>query len=511
MNRATILSAVILVVMNIGQSQSLAQAVSRDSDVGVPEPNQANQSRNAPETEVEHLKRRIEDLERQNRAMMDMLVEIRNKLAGSSQLTVARQTTTPGDESARFPNPSARESNATPAESKNPPPGNTTSTGQGQPAQNEPVRWSELTSENNRLKLYGFLRLDLDIDSQRPNSAQAPLFITSADPRIGKADAGSFSMHPRLTRFGVDYSGPKISTLDDAKLTGKLELDFENGGSESRQIIRIRHAYLKMGWDDFSILAGQTWDVFSPLFPTVNNDTLMWTAGNVGDRRPQFRFAYEPKVGKSQWSLIGAAGLTGAIDGQDIDNNSFRDGEESGKPDVQARVGYSRPLWVTDQAFSIGASGVYAWLTTSRPVTTANRTDFTSQLINIDYTLPITSRVLLRGEGWWGRNMGDLRGGAGQGITPTGRDVRGRGGWSELSIKFSRYFSMHPGFTTDDPRDGDLPGGGRTRNRAFYIANRLTPGGNFQIGFDYLRWKTNYKGFLPGIDNRVNIFFQYSY
>jgi hypothetical protein len=107
-------------------------------------------------------------------------------------------------------------------------------------------------------------------------------------------------MHPRSTRFGVDYSGPKVPGLGDADLSGKLELDFENGGSESRQIIRIRHAYLQLAKNDVSILAGQSWDVFSPLFPTVDNDTLLWNAGNLGDRRPQFRFSYDPKVGRGR-------------------------------------------------------------------------------------------------------------------------------------------------------------------------------------------------------------------
>jgi hypothetical protein len=133
-------------------------------------------------------------------------------------------------------------------------------------------------------------------------------------------------------------------------------------------------------------------------------------------------------------------------------------------------------------------------------------------VVNIDYTLPLASRVSLRGEGWWGRNMSDTRGGAGQGINlANGREIRGRGGWSELSVKPSRYYSFHPGFTTDDPVDEDIPTGGRTRNQAFYFGNRVTPGGNFLIGFDYLRWRTSFKGFSRGVDNRVNLFFQYSY
>ena len=51
---------------------------------------------------------------------------------------------------------------------------------------------------------------------------------------------------------------------------------------------------------------------------------------------------------------------------------------------------------------------------------------------------------------------------------------RGRGGWGEASFRLSRYFSVSPGFTTDDPVDSDLPSGGRTRTRAFYEARGFT-------------------------------------
>jgi hypothetical protein len=442
--------------------------------------------------EVESLKHRVEEVENQNRLLMQIVTELKAKLDGASATEIKRTTTAPAPVHT-LPSPDRAQAAPQPAQAD----------------KNQPARWSELVSEGNRIKFYGFLRLDLDIDSQHPNNTQIPLFITSPDPVAGGNTNGDFSMHPRLTRFGIDFSGPRIASLGDAKLSGKLETDFENGGTESRQIIRIRHAYLRLDWRDFSILAGQTWDTVSPLFPTVNNDTLQWNAGNVGDRRPQLRAAYEPKVGRGKFSFTGGIGLTGAIDALDLDNNGFRDGEESSRPDVQGRVGYAYPIG-HDRSASFGISSFYGFLQTARPI--AGRTDYHIQLTNADFTLPLTSFFALRGEGWWGRNMSDVRGGAGQGINvATGREIRGRGGWSEANIKVSRYLSLNPGFSTDDPVDADVPNGGRTRNRAFYLANRITPGGNFLIGADYLRWQTNYKGLRRGIDNRVNLFFQYSF
>jgi hypothetical protein len=432
--------------------------------------------------ELDALKKRVAELESQNRRMAEQLAALEALLRPAQPAPAAAAAVPAPVKSVVQP--------ATPVRT-------------AQPAENSKAGNGEAAPS---LKFYGMMRLDIDIDTQRPNSPQAPLFISS--PSGG--EGGSFAMHPRLTRFGVDLTGPRVSALGGAALSGKLETDFENGGSESRQIIRIRHAYLKSSWKDFSLLAGQTWDVFSPLFPTVNNDTLMWTAGNLGDRRPQLRAAYEPKAGKGQLSFAGAIGVTGVVDALDLDGNGYADGIQSARPDVQWRVGYSRPSWVGGQAFALGGSMFHGWLGVTRPI--GGKTLLAADGYNADLTLPLTHALTFRGEGWWGRNMSDFRGGAGQGINAAaGRVVRGRGGWAELQLRINRYWLVAPGFTTDNPVKADLAAGSRSRNRAFYIANRFTLGGKLETGFDYLRWRTDYLGLLPGFDNRFNIFFQYGF
>jgi hypothetical protein len=222
------------------------------------------------------------------------------------------------------------------------------------------------------------------------------------------------------------------------------------------------------------------------------------------------RVAYEPKAGDLKLSFIGGVGLTGAIDSLDLDANGVRDGEESARPNIQGRVGLSHYIGTKERVASFGVSGLYGFTKTARPV--AGRTEFRSQGVNVDFVLPVADRLSFKGEGWWGRNMSDFRGGAGQGInSATGQEIRGRGGWGEANIKLSRYFSLNPGFSTDDPVDEDIPAGGRTRNRSLFIANRITFSGNLLFGADYLRWKTNFRGFLRGIDNRVNVFLQFNF
>ncbi len=438
--------------------------------------------------EIARLEARVAELERQNRQMLELLKQMEARLNGA-----AAAEPKPASASSVVPAPRpASKAGFSPAPAPAPAPASA------------PAALETITEGGSGLRVYGMLRMDMDIDTQRPNNAQTPLFVTSPDAGRG----GSFSMHPRLTRFGVSLRGPHLEALGNAAISGQLETDFENGGSESRQIIRIRHAYLKAAWGGFSVLAGQTWDVFSPLFPTVNNDTLMWTAGNVGDRRPQLRATWEPRVGKTTFSLSSAMGLAGAVDALDLDGNGYRDGEQSMRPNLQSRAAVSLPLWVAGQPASVGGSMFYGWLGITQP--TGARTLLPSSGYNVDYSLPLAAPLALRGEAWWGRNMGDFRGGAGQSFL-AGRPVRGRGGWSELKVRVNRFWSIAPGFTTDNPVLRDLTPGSRARNRAFYFGNRFTPGGKIEFGVDYLRWQTDYVARDRGTDNRFNLFLQYGF
>jgi hypothetical protein len=353
------------------------------------------------------------------------------------------------------------------------------------------------------------MRVDMITDSARPDNAQIPFFVLSSDSRASGSDVGSFTLHPRLSRFGLSFSGPAVETLGQARLAGQFEIDFQNGGRESRQIVRIRHANLKLTKGAFSLLAGQTWDVISPLLPTVNGDTLMWNAGNLGDRRPQITASWEQRAGAGRMSLTGGVALTGAIDGLDLDSDGFRDGEESSRPNVQARLGYSHASHVAGQRWSFGVWGHRGWERTMRPI--AGRTHFASQSTGLDLVVPFASRLALRGEAWSGRNLSDVRGGIGQGInTQTGAAIRSRGGWIETNLKLHSRVQISPGFTIDDPCDTDLASQGRMRNRAFYVAHRIQLR-SFLVGADYLRWLTDYKDLQRGADNRFNLFFQYGF
>jgi hypothetical protein len=452
----------------------------------------------AVEKEIEMLKARLAELEQYVKSQ-------------KGQPPSATQTNAPATPSST---PSAQSASA--AKTAPPP-------GADKPAESGFVRWNELVAGKSHFKLYGFLRLDAIYDSSRPNNTQIPAFIRSEDPAAPAAirsdrNDDDLTIHPRLTRFGIDFTGPEIERLGGAKTSGKAEIDFYNlPSSESRNAPRMRHAYLKLTWDTASLLAGQTSDIISPIFPIVNPDFVMWGAGNVGDRRPQLRGEFAPKVGPGNFILQGEAGLTSANDGQDLDPaaaGAFRDGEASGKPTLQARAAYAFPLW-QNQKFEIGVWGHRAWESTDTPIGTSGERDFDSEAAGLDIVVPLCRDIVwLKGEVWTGKNLSDIRGGILQGInTATGREVDSQGGWLELGVRPVKWFSLHGGYSFDNPDNEDLRGSAippRTRNSIWYGALRayFDP---IEIGLDYLNWTTDYLGVGSGHDHRFQSYISYKF
>lgn len=380
------------------------------------------------------------------------------------------------------------------------------------------ISFEDIIGKGNSLKFYGFIRLDAIYDDSRMSNSQTPYYVLSEDKAAGgKKDDEVFTMHPRLSRLGIDFNGSQVPNLANGKVSGKLEIDFQNGGSESRAIPRYRQMYLKVKWDDLSVLAGQTWDIISPLMPSVNNDTLMWNTGNLGDRRAQLRLAYEPKIGDGVLSFVGGGGLTGAVDAKDLDGDGVRDGEDSGEPQVQARIGYAVAApWAAGNKAEFGVYGAYLWEDAQ------TKGDYEGKVAGVDFIIPLSQVLALRGEAWTGQDLSDLRGGIGQGVnTTTGEEIKSKGGWIELLYK-RQSNSLALGWTSDDPDNDDLPSSGtiaangttsdgRTKNEAYYVSERFRAGGGVEMGIDYLYWQTDYKTLKKGTDNRVNLVFQYNF
>jgi hypothetical protein len=429
------------------------------------------------------LRRRIAQLEAQNAAILEQLAEIQSRLPQTPANVLASRGVEVASTTPIVPSTiaaAAAAPQAAPAQAAAPP---------------------TVQTEGNRsmITFYGFARLDAVFEDSRINSSQTPTFVPSEAE--GAENRSNFTLHPRLTRFGMNYrQAAPMDTMDGATLSGRIELDFHNAGSNSRAIPRYRHVFLNLAWGPHSILAGQTSDIISPLFPTVNSDTLMWNAGNLGDRRAQFRYAFGRATGVN---LQFGAGLTGAIDGQDRDANGVLDGEQSTMPNFQGRLGYASAKVI---------AGVWShYGRTHTDTAFAGKNDFDHYSYGADFDLRFTPQVSLRGEAFAGSALSDVRGSVGQSFnTTTGKEIDSRGGWIELGIRPGRYF-LSLGHTVDDPKNGHVPANGQTLNRSWYVTNQFRLAPPVTAGIDYTFWQTRFKGLPEGTDNRINLYLMYGF
>jgi len=146
---------------------------------------------------------------------------------------------------------------------------------------------------------YGQLWGSMMYGSSRWAPGQFILYVPSADGLLGEGE-DSFVIDTRRTRLGMNITGPEIPMFGCAKSGAQVEVDFMGlagnvvGGSvlptgENFAGLLMRHAFAEIKTDNWRLLAGQTWDVISPLNPVMLTYAVGWAGGNIGFRRMQIR------------------------------------------------------------------------------------------------------------------------------------------------------------------------------------------------------------------------------
>ena len=250
----------------------------------------------------------------------------------------------------------------------------------------------------------------------------------------------------------------------------------------------------------WTLLAGQDWDVISPLNPVANNDIVHWGSGNLGDRRPQLTLRNSKEAGAGRIVTEAGVALAGAVSSSSV-VGGLRSGENSGRPMFHGRMGYHGTtdsggdyqfgLWAHDSEFEYDATG-------------AGEETFGSWSVGLDAVVPLLSdRLWAKGELWRGENLADVRGGILQGVNPsTGEEIQAEGGFLELGWGATEHLTLYAGYAYDDPEDSDLDAFQRSKNTVPYLAARWNHGA-LRYGIEVLRWETEYVGLEEGDALRI--------
>jgi len=318
---------------------------------------------------------------------------------------------------------------------------------------------------------YGYVKLDVIHDTGLGHPGN--YIFWAKNP--GDSDS-TFHLTANQTRVGLNLKGISFGNFD---VTGKIEIDFHGGNAENKAYNFMRHAFLKISNGSFSIIAGQTSDIISPLVPSTLNYTVAWAAGNIGYRRPQFAFKQDFKTGKNVFTIH--AGITRTI-AADYDGDGIEDGMAAGHPTVQARVGGK--FAIGSGSLQIGFSGHYG--------KSKGAVEYDSNSINFDFLLAIKKFKIIA-EYFSGKNIGAYLGGIIQNVNAaTAEEVEAKGFYVNAVAALSKKVDISVGYGMDDPEDANLWDGARAKNTTVFgnFVIKLSP--SLKVGLEISNWVTDY-------------------
>ncbi len=261
----------------------------------------------------------------------------------------------------------------------------------------------------------------------------------------------------------------------------KLEFDFYGLGAsksndfskENKPAPMLRHAYIKVTKGNWSLLAGQTSDVISPLVPKTVNYTVAWGQGNIGYRRPQFRISGVVPV-TDAFKIKTAVAASRTLGG-DLDDDEIDDGADSAIPTFQGRFAFCSKFGDGGKV-ELGFSGHYGKeeytkteivISESDTFAVASEEPIESWSFNVDFLLKPNDIITLSGEYFTGQVLGSYLGGVLQSVNPLNQEIGSKGGWGMISIKPCKKLMINAGYAWDDPDEEDFaipesPGAGHS-------------------------------------------------
>jgi len=336
---------------------------------------------------------------------------------------------------------------------------------------------------------YGYLKLDASYDQNLTSHGN---FVMWVNPENSTGDDEQFNMTHKQSRFGFKAKG---QGYQDVKIGGQVEFDmYGTASGENKAELLVRHAYLSVETQGFEFLAGQTWDLISPLNPNTLNYAVLWGCGNIGYRRPQLRMTYTTNANPNT-NVKFAAGFfrnigndltptltlsTEVADGSD-------DGTDAGVPSFQGLFEVSHKS--TDgPSFQAGLSGLYGSMKAEGTLGSNESYESNAIIGHLAVTLP--SGLGISGEAYTGSNLTSYFGGINNNNTIEG--VESKGVWASAWLPLSKKVKFSTGLGLDDPNDDNLSAGSRSKNACYYGNITVTPVPLFTVGMEVSQWQTDY-------------------
>ena len=345
------------------------------------------------------------------------------------------------------------------------------------------------------LDWYGYFKLDGSFDQ---NVTSHGNFVMWVNQKSFNADDQQFNMTANQTRFGVKLNNKQY---ENTVVSGQLEFDLYASVSdatiaENKAMLQLRHAYFSVSSGNWQLIAGQTWDLLSPLNPATLNYPVLWGCGNIGYRRPQVTVKYNLQPGDNTKISL-ATGFFRTI-GSDLTpsfslstgetNDTSDDGTDAAIPSVQGQLDINHSF-ESGASLRMGVSGL--WGQMKAETSLGNSETYESWAVNGHFMMALNQNLGVSGEAYTGVNLGGYMGGIINASTIDG--VNSTGGWGAMWFKPVSKVKLSAGYGLDNPDDEDLNFNQRTKNQCIYGNINVTVVPQVTIGLEVAQWETTYQ------------------
>ncbi|HYK91551.1 MAG TPA: hypothetical protein VE398_22475 [Acidobacteriota bacterium] len=349
-----------------------------------------------------------------------------------------------------------------------------------------------------KLRLFGTILDNTYFNTSGGPGAAVP---TAAPPRTAPADDRGHNLGATLrqTEFGFSMTGPKLGT---ARLSADIDFDFFGGAAESYGSnvlgeLRMRTASARLDGSLTSLAIGLMAPMISPLNPTSLAAVYypaLGESGNLWQWRPQLVLERRATINEED-SVVIQGGLMMPF-GDTVNGRALE-----GRPGYESRVAFARRL-DAERRLEFGIGGYFA------PQRFDSLREVDSYAATGDWQLPLTNRLELSGEAYFGQSIG-LGAQSGEdhssAFSFTGplddpktavRGVHSFGGWTQLRARALPQLEFNLAFGIDDPRNRDIFAGlfdrtTRLKNQTASINSIYRLRSNFLISLEYRHlWST---------------------
>lgn len=342
---------------------------------------------------------------------------------------------------------------------------------------------------------YGYFKLDGAYDQNVSSHGNFALWVNQ---KTSDKDDAQFNMTANQTRLGLKVKGKGYS---DVKVNGKIEFDLYGAVSgakvsENKAMLQLRHAYFTVQSQNWKLLAGQSWDLFSPLNASTLNYPVLWACGNLGYRRPQVSVFYTTPAGANT-NVELSAGFFRTI-GSDLTptfslatgetSEGSDDGTDAAIPSFQGRIDVQNKS-ASGNALRLGFSGLWGQLKAETNL--GNSEKYESWGANGYFQFSSASGFGLNGEVYTGSNLGSYFGAILNSNTIDG--VNSNGGYGTVWFKLSPKVKFTAGGGLDKVKEEDISDGNRSQNRCIFGNLKYSVVSFVTLGLEVSSWETQYK------------------